>query len=194
MYFSKRRGNPDVACCRRSTPSCGPATCRMRQRCAPRRPHPVGPVAAVVLRNWHLPSGGAGGEAADRALRAATVARAQSRRPRHHGQHRAAHRLCSAPCGASCAPSTTWRRPARPDRRWSQPASPKRCSPPPPGLLVAVPAVLLYNHFTRKITVMLTVAENHARELRIAIDEARNTPAPQPSRAGAPVAEAVVAR
>ena len=35
------------------------------------------------------------------------------------------------------------------------------------GLMVAVPAVMLYNHFVRKITVMLTTAENHARELRL---------------------------
>ena len=41
------------------------------------------------------------------------------------------------------------------------------------GLLVAVPAVMLYNHFVRRITVMLTVAENHARSLRIAADTAR---------------------
>ncbi len=33
------------------------------------------------------------------------------------------------------------------------------------GLIVAVPAVLLYNHFTRKMSVMLTVAENHTRVL-----------------------------
>ncbi len=31
------------------------------------------------------------------------------------------------------------------------------------GLLVAVPAVILYNHFMRKTSVMLTQAENHAR-------------------------------
>jgi biopolymer transport protein ExbB len=42
------------------------------------------------------------------------------------------------------------------------------------GLLVAVPAVMLYNHFVRRITVMLTVAENHARSLRIQIQEARS--------------------
>jgi biopolymer transport protein ExbB len=41
------------------------------------------------------------------------------------------------------------------------------------GLLVAVPAVMLYNHFLRRITVMLTVSENHARSLRIAVDSAR---------------------
>src|SRR5215467_8834399 len=36
------------------------------------------------------------------------------------------------------------------------------------GLLVAVPAVMLYNHFVRRIAVMLTVAENAARKLRLA--------------------------
>jgi len=40
------------------------------------------------------------------------------------------------------------------------------------GLLVAVPAVMLYNHFIRQMSVMLTVAENRARTLRMAIGEA----------------------
>jgi len=35
------------------------------------------------------------------------------------------------------------------------------------GLLVAVPAVMLYNHLVRKMGNLLTVAENHARTLRI---------------------------
>jgi biopolymer transport protein ExbB len=35
------------------------------------------------------------------------------------------------------------------------------------GLLVAVPAVMLYNNFVRRMGNMLTVAENHARTLRI---------------------------
>jgi biopolymer transport protein ExbB len=34
------------------------------------------------------------------------------------------------------------------------------------GLIIAVPAVLLYNHFTKKSSVMLTEAENGARRLR----------------------------
>lgn len=42
------------------------------------------------------------------------------------------------------------------------------------GLMVAVPAVVLYNHFVRRMGVMLTTAENHARTLRI---EARKRPA-----------------
>lgn len=42
------------------------------------------------------------------------------------------------------------------------------------GLLVAVPAVMVYNHFTRRIAVMLTVAENQARSLRLELEEARD--------------------
>jgi biopolymer transport protein ExbB len=34
------------------------------------------------------------------------------------------------------------------------------------GLVVAIPALMLYNHFSRRMNVMLTVAENHARSLR----------------------------
>jgi len=39
------------------------------------------------------------------------------------------------------------------------------------GLLVAVPAVMLYNHYVRRVSVVLTVAENHARTLRIALHD-----------------------
>ena len=42
------------------------------------------------------------------------------------------------------------------------------------GLLVAVPSVMLYNHFTRRTNVLLTEAENQARSLRLALtDDAR---------------------
>lgn len=40
------------------------------------------------------------------------------------------------------------------------------------GLIVAVPAVVLYNHFVRKIGVTLTETENHARSLRLAMTHA----------------------
>jgi biopolymer transport protein ExbB len=43
------------------------------------------------------------------------------------------------------------------------------------GLLIAVPSVILYNHFVRRIQVMLTVTENHARTLRLAIASARSS-------------------
>ena len=39
------------------------------------------------------------------------------------------------------------------------------------GLVVAVPAVMLYNHFLRSMSVMLTEAENHSRHLRQVLDE-----------------------
>jgi len=43
------------------------------------------------------------------------------------------------------------------------------------GLLVAVPALMLYNHFARRMNVMLIIAENHARALR-AVMSGGNTP------------------
>jgi biopolymer transport protein ExbB len=39
------------------------------------------------------------------------------------------------------------------------------------GLMVAVPAVMLYNHFVRRASVLLTVTENHARTLRLALEQ-----------------------
>lgn len=43
------------------------------------------------------------------------------------------------------------------------------------GLVVAVPSLIAYNHFVRRMNVMLTVAENHARSLRTSLNE-RGTP------------------
>ena len=37
------------------------------------------------------------------------------------------------------------------------------------GLVIAVPAVMLYNHFNRRLNTMLTVAENHTRTLCVAL-------------------------
>jgi biopolymer transport protein ExbB len=44
------------------------------------------------------------------------------------------------------------------------------------ALAVAVPAVMLYNHFVRRIAVMLTQAENVARGLRLELEETRTAP------------------
>ena len=41
------------------------------------------------------------------------------------------------------------------------------------GLLIAVPAVILYNHLVRRMSVMLTEAENQARQLRLALDSSQ---------------------
>ncbi len=37
------------------------------------------------------------------------------------------------------------------------------------GLIIALPALMLYNHFTHRMNVMLTVAENHTRSIRAAL-------------------------
>jgi biopolymer transport protein ExbB len=44
------------------------------------------------------------------------------------------------------------------------------------GLLVAVPALMLYNHFARRMNVMLIMAENHARGLRTVMNNGGGTP------------------
>ena len=47
------------------------------------------------------------------------------------------------------------------------------------GLVIAVPAVLLFNHFNRRMTVTLTVAENYTRSLRSALADACGADGPQ---------------
>ena len=42
------------------------------------------------------------------------------------------------------------------------------------GLIIAVPALMLYNHLSRRMSVMLTVAENHSRSLRLALIDGMN--------------------
>lgn len=37
------------------------------------------------------------------------------------------------------------------------------------GLVIALPALMLYNHFTSRMNGMLTVAENHTRSIRLAL-------------------------
>lgn len=39
------------------------------------------------------------------------------------------------------------------------------------GLVIAVPAVMLYNHFNRRLNTMLTVAENHTRSVCVVLRE-----------------------
>jgi biopolymer transport protein ExbB len=43
------------------------------------------------------------------------------------------------------------------------------------GLVVAVPALVLYNYFASRMNVMLTVAENHTRTIRAALGEREST-------------------
>jgi len=43
------------------------------------------------------------------------------------------------------------------------------------GLVIAIPALILYNHLTRRMNVMLTIAENHCRSIRtILVEEETN--------------------
>jgi biopolymer transport protein ExbB len=49
------------------------------------------------------------------------------------------------------------------------------------GLIIAVPALMLYNHFARRMGVMLTEAENNARSLRLAMIEGESGIAPRRS-------------
>jgi biopolymer transport protein ExbB len=42
------------------------------------------------------------------------------------------------------------------------------------GLIIAVPALMLYNHFARRMGVMLTEAENSARSIRMALIESES--------------------
>src|SRR5437773_6672812 len=49
------------------------------------------------------------------------------------------------------------------------------------GLLVAVPAVMLFNYFVRSMTVMLTEAENHARRMRQALEAGESRREAQPA-------------
>ena len=43
------------------------------------------------------------------------------------------------------------------------------------GLVVAVPALMLYNYFSRRMNVMLTISENYCRSLRTALLESGST-------------------
>jgi biopolymer transport protein ExbB/TolQ len=54
------------------------------------------------------------------------------------------------------------------------------------GLVVAVPAVVLYNHLSRRMNNTLTVAENNARALRVTMRETPGFVPGEGSRAGGP--------
>jgi biopolymer transport protein ExbB len=55
------------------------------------------------------------------------------------------------------------------------------------GLIVAVPAVMLFNHLNRRMNACLTVTENHARALRVTMREASDDTSSGPgSGAGRP--------
>jgi biopolymer transport protein ExbB len=51
------------------------------------------------------------------------------------------------------------------------------------GLVIAVPSVMLYNHFNRQLATMLAVAENHTRLLCVAARETLGISTPAPDAA-----------
>jgi biopolymer transport protein ExbB len=51
------------------------------------------------------------------------------------------------------------------------------------GLVIAVPSVMLYNHFNRRLATMLSVAENHTRLLCVAARETLGISTPAPDAA-----------
>ena len=57
------------------------------------------------------------------------------------------------------------------------------------GLVIAVPAVLLFNHFNRSMNTMLTVSENHARSLRVTLDAAVETATADKSKSAPTVSD-----
>ncbi len=171
IYFSKRRGNPDGVLATALIAVRGgnrEEAVRVLNTCQ----HPLGPVAAEILRNPDLSS-----EAAEEKLQIAlSEQRMQLERNLGFigtmgntapligllgtvwGIMRAFHDMART---GSAGPSVVASGVA--EALFTTAA----------GLLVAVPAVMLYNHFVRRMGVLLTVAENHARTLRIEADSSR---------------------
>jgi len=171
LYFGRRRGNPD-AVLSQALERVSSGHMKEAIWACTSTAHPVGPVAKQVLENVHLPS-----HAIDEKMQIAlSEQRLQLERNLGWlgtmgntapligllgtvwGIMRAFHDMART---GSAGPSVVAAGVA--EALFTTAA----------GLLVAVPAVMLYNHFLRRITVMLTVSENHARSLRIAVETAR---------------------
>jgi biopolymer transport protein ExbB len=192
MYFSKRRGNPE-SLLKDINAKLRTGDLKDAQALCGKSAHPVGAVSGTILANWHLRA-----EALEEKLQ---IALSEQRLLLERNLGVLGTMGNTAPLIGLLG--TVWGiMRAFHDMARSGTAGPSVVAAgvaealftTATSLLVAVPAVLLYNHFTRKITVMLTVAENHARGLRIAIDQARSAPAPQAPRSAAPAGEPVHAR
>jgi biopolymer transport protein ExbB len=171
IYFKRRGGNPD-AIMQAAMAKARTGGWREAQRVLANVSHPVGPIAAEVLASAHLPVEtieekldmaisdqrlllernlgflGTMGNTAPLIGLLGTV----------WGIMRAFHDMAAT---GSAGPSVVAAGVA--EALFTTAA----------GLLVAVPAVILYNYFIRSTSVMLTQAENHARKLRIAIEDSR---------------------
>jgi len=180
IYFWRRRGRPD-AFFRATSEKVRAGRLQEAVFECMATPHPVGPIAAEVLRNAHLPAAaieekmhialseqrlqlernlgvlGTMGNTAPLIGLLGTV----------WGIMRAFHDMART---GSAGPSVVAAGVA--EALFTTAA----------GLVVAVPAVLLYNHLVRRMGVMLTTAENHARTLRLTLGE-RASSGSQTSRA-----------
>ena len=165
FYFTKRRGSPDTSLATALKALRGGNREEAIRVCA-QSPHPFGAVASEMLRNSDLPS-----EAAEEKLQ---IVLSEQRMALERnlgflgtmgntapligllgtvwGIMRAFHDMART---GSAGPSVVAAGVA--EALFTTAA----------GLLVAVPAVMLYNHFVRQMGTLLTVAENHARTLRI---------------------------
>lgn len=173
IYFAKRRGNPQAFLAQTMERVQAGNMKEALWACAATT-HPVGPVARQVLENSHLPT-----EAIEEKMQIA-LSDQRLQLERHLGWlgtmgntapligllgtvwgiMRAFHDMAST---GSAGPSVVAAGIA--EALFTTAA----------GLLVAVPAVMLFNYFVRQITVMLTVSENHARSLRIAMESGRSS-------------------
>jgi len=172
LYFNRRRGNPDAFLNRALECVRNGQTKEAIWACASTA-HPVGAVSKVMLENAHLPQGaveekmqielseqrlqlernlgwlGTMGNTAPLIGLLGTV----------WGIMRAFHDMART---GSAGPSVVAAGIA--EALFTTAA----------GLVVAVPAVMLYNHFMRRTAVMMTVTENQARSLRISLQESNS--------------------
>jgi biopolymer transport protein ExbB/TolQ len=172
LYFWKRRG--DVAAFyRQASEKVRAGSLKEALWVCTATPHPVGAVSAQIIKNAHLPA-----DALEDKLQ---IAMSEQRLLLEHnlgvlgtlgntapligllgtvwGIMRAFHDMAST---GSAGPSVVAAGVA--EALFTTAA----------GLLVAVPSVMVFNHFSRRTSVMLTQAENQARELRLDIEETRS--------------------
>lgn len=173
LYFWKRRGDP-AAFYRQAAEKVRGGNLKEALWVCTATPHPVGPVSAVLIKNAH--------QAAEALEEKLQIALSEQRLLLERnlgvlgtmgnttpligllgtvwGIMRAFHDMAST---GSAGPSVVAAGVA--EALFTTAA----------GLVVAVPSVMLFNHFSRRTAVMLTQAENHARALRLDIEEARGS-------------------
>src|SRR5882672_5150847 len=169
IYYTKRRGNPDGVLATALIAVRGgnrEEAVRVLNTCS----HPLGPVGSEILRNGELSS-----EAAEEKLQIAlSEQRMQLERNLGFigtmgntapligllgtvwGIMRAFHDMART---GSAGPSVVASGVA--EALFTTAA----------GLMIAVPAVILYNHFTRRATNVMSETENYARKLRLTLQE-----------------------